>query len=247
MDKVMLVTGAGRGIGAAIARAAGKAGYRVVVNYSRSREAAEGVVRDITAAGGQAIAVQGDVASEDEVVRLFKTIDEKYGRLDALVNNAGVIGDFGRVETVSAKSINDLMAINVTGSFICAREAVRRMSTKQGAQGGVIVNISSAATTLGAANEFVPYAASKGAINTMTIGLAKEVAREGIRVVAVEPGLIETEIHQAAPAGRLETLGPTVPIGRVAPPEEVAGPVLFLMSDAASYITGTVLRVTGGR
>ncbi|MDQ7251161.1 SDR family oxidoreductase [Dongia sedimenti] len=247
MDKVVLVTGAGRGIGAAIARAAGKAGYRVVVNYGRSREAAEGVVRDIVSGGGEAIAVQGDVASESDVVRLFQTVDERYGRLDALVNNAGIIGAFGRVDAVTAQSIQELLAINVTGAFICAREAVRRMSTERGGRGGVIVNISSAATTLGAPNEFVPYAASKGAINTMTIGLAKEVGREGIRVIAVEPGLIATEIHESAPAGRLERLGPTVPIGRVAPPEEVAGPVLFLMSDAASYITGTVLRVAGGR
>lgn len=247
MDKVVLVTGAGRGIGAAIARAAGKAGYRVVVNYGRSREAAEAVVRDIVSGGGQAIAVQGDVASESDVVRMFQTVDDTYGRLDALVNNAGIIGAFGRVDAVTAQSIQELLAINVTGAFICAREAVRRMSTERGGRGGVIVNISSAATTLGAPNEFVPYAASKGAINTMTIGLAKEVGREGIRVVAVEPGLIATEIHESAPAGRLERLGPTVPIGRVAPAEEVAGPVLFLLSDAASYITGTVLRVAGGR
>jgi NAD(P)-dependent dehydrogenase (short-subunit alcohol dehydrogenase family) len=247
MDKVVLVTGAGRGIGAAIARAAGKAGYRVVVNYGRSREAAEAVVHDIVSGGGQAIAVQGDVASESDVVRMFQTVDDTYGRLDALVNNAGIIGAFGRVDAVTAQSIQELLAINVTGAFICAREAVRRMSTERGGRGGVIVNISSAATTLGAPNEFVPYAASKGAINTMTIGLAKEVGREGIRVVAVEPGLIATEIHESAPAGRLERLGPTVPIGRVAPPEEVAGPVLFLLSDAASYITGTVLRVAGGR
>lgn len=247
MDKVVLVTGAGRGIGAAIARAAGKAGYRVVVNYGRSREAAEAVVHDIVSGGGQAIAVQGDVASESDVVRMFQTVDDTYGRLDALVNNAGIIGAFGRVDAVTAQSIQELLAINVTGAFICAREAVRRMSTERGGRGGVIVNISSAATTLGAPNEFVPYAASKGAINTMTIGLAKEVGREGIRVVAVEPGLIATEIHESAPAGRLERLGPTVPIGRVAPAEEVAGPVLFLLSDAASYITGTVLRVAGGR
>ena len=178
---------------------------------------------------------------------MFQTVDDTYGRLDALVNNAGIIGAFGRVDAVTAQSIQELLAINVTGAFICAREAVRRMSTERGGRGGVIVNISSAATTLGAPNEFVPYAASKGAINTMTIGLAKEVGREGIRVVAVEPGLIATEIHESAPAGRLERLGPTVPIGRVAPPEEVAGPVLFLLSDAASYITGTVLRVAGGR
>ena len=247
MTKVLLVTGAGRGIGAAISRAAGKAGYRVVVNYSRSREAAESVVRAIVDGGGEAIAVQGDVASDTDVERLFKTIDEKYGRLDALVNNAGIIGPYGRVDAISAKAIQEVLAINVTGAFICAREAVRRMSTARGGRGGVIVNISSAATTLGAPNEFVAYAASKGAINSMTIGLAKEVAGEGIRVVAVEPGLIETEIHDAAGPGRLERLGPSVPLGRVAPPDEVAGPVLFLLSDAASYITGTMLRVAGGR
>jgi NAD(P)-dependent dehydrogenase (short-subunit alcohol dehydrogenase family) len=247
MDKVLLVTGAGRGIGAAIARAAGKAGYRVVVNYGRSKDAAEGVVREIIAGGGAAIAVQGDVAQEADVERLFKTIDEKYGRLDALVNNAGIIGPFGRIDAIQAKPLQELLAINITGAFICAREAVRRMSTAHGGKGGVIVNISSAATTLGAPNEFVAYAASKGAIHTMTIGLAKEVAREGIRVVAVEPGLIETEIHDVAGPGRLDRLGPSVPMGRVAPPEEVAEPVLFLLSDAASYITGTVLRVAGGR
>jgi NAD(P)-dependent dehydrogenase (short-subunit alcohol dehydrogenase family) len=247
MSKVVLVTGAGRGIGAAIARAAGAAGYRVVVNYGRSREAAEGVVGDIVASGGEAIAVQADVAAETEVERLFRTIDDKYGTLDALVNNAGVIGPYGKLAALQAKDIESLLAINVTGALICAREAVKRMSTAHGGKGGVIVNISSAATTLGAPNEFIAYAASKGAINSMTIGLAKEVGLEGIRVVAVEPGLIETEIHETAPAGRLERLGPTVPIGRVAPPEEVAGPVIFLMSDAASYITGTVLRVAGGR
>jgi NAD(P)-dependent dehydrogenase (short-subunit alcohol dehydrogenase family) len=247
MSKVLLVTGAGRGIGAAIARAAGKAGYRVAVNYSRSREAAEAMVHDIVSDGGEAFAVQGDVGSESDVERLFKTVDDKYGRLDALVNNAGVIGPYGRLDAVKAKDVEALLAINVTGALICAREAVRRMSTKHGGKGGVIINISSAATTLGSPHEYIAYAASKGAINSMTIGLAKEVGLEGIRVVAVEPGLIETEIHESAPAGRLERLGPTVPIGRVAPPEEVAEPVLFLMSDAASYITGTVLRVAGGR
>lgn len=249
MSKVVLVTGAGRGIGAAIARAAGKAGYRVAVNYGRSREAAEAVVHDIVSGGGEAFAVQADVASESEVERLFKTVDGKYGRLDVLVNNAGVIGPYGKVEALKAKDIEALLAINVTGALISAREAVKRMSTSRGGMGGVIVNISSAATTLGSPNEFVAYAASKGAINSMTIGLAKEVGNEGIRVNAVEPGLIETDIHEAAgPTGRLARLTPSVPLaGRAGTAEEVAGPVLFLMSDAASYMTGAIVRVGGGR
>jgi NAD(P)-dependent dehydrogenase (short-subunit alcohol dehydrogenase family) len=244
MSKVLLVTGAGRGIGAAIARAAGNAGYTVVVNYSRSKDQAETVVGDIVAAGGEAIAVQGDMASENDIKAVFAAIDRKYGRLDALVNNAGIIGPRGRVDAVEAQPIAELLAINVTGAFLCAREAVKRMSTKHGGKGGGIVNIGSAATRLGGSGEYVPYAASKAAINTMTIGLAKEVALEGIRVNTVEPGLIATDIHYD---GRLEKLGPTVPIGRVAPPEEVAGPVMFLLSDAASYITGSIVTVTGGR
>lgn len=249
MSKVLLVTGAGRGIGAAIARAAGKAGYRVAVNYGRSKDAAEAVVRDIVGGGGEAFAVQGDVASESEIERLFKAVDDRYGRLDALVNNAGVIGPYGRLENLKAKDVEPLLAINVTGALICAREAVRRMSTARGGKGGVIVNISSAATTLGSPNEFIAYAASKGAINSMTIGLAKEVGNEGIRVNAVEPGLIETEIHEAAgPPGRLARLTPGVPLGgRAGTADEVAGPVLFLMSDAASYMTGAIIRVSGGR
>ena len=244
MSKVLLVTGAGRGIGAAVARAAGKAGYRVVVNYSRSKEAAESVVRDIKAAGGEAVAIQGDMASETDIVALFAAIDRTYGRLDALVNNAGVIGPRGRVENLEAAGIAELLAVNVTSVFLCAREAVKRMSTKHGGKGGAIVNIGSAATRLGGSGEYVPYAASKGAVNTLTIGLAKEVALEGIRVNTVEPGLIATDIHYE---GRLDKLGPTVPMGRVAPPEEVAGPVLFLLSDAASYITGSIVTVSGGR
>jgi NAD(P)-dependent dehydrogenase (short-subunit alcohol dehydrogenase family) len=244
MSKVLLVTGAGRGIGAAIARAAGKEGYTVAVNYSRSKDHAEQVVRDIAAAGGEAMAVQGDMASEKDIKAVFTAIDKAYGRLDALVNNAGIIGPHGRVDQVDGQAIAELLAINVTGAFLCSREAVKRMSTTHGGKGGAIVNIGSAATRLGGSGEYVPYAASKGAITTLTIGLAKEVALEGIRVNTVEPGLIETDIHYA---GRLDRLGPTVPMGRIAPPEEVAGPVLFLLSDAASYITGSIVTVTGGR
>jgi NAD(P)-dependent dehydrogenase (short-subunit alcohol dehydrogenase family) len=245
MSKVLLVTGAGRGIGAAIARAAGKEGYKVAVNYSRSKDHAEAVVRDIVSAGGEAMAVQGDMASEKDIKAVFAAVDKAYGRLDALVNNAGIIGPRGRVDALeSAAPIAEVLAVNVTAVFLCSREAVRRMSTKHGGKGGSIVNVGSAATRLGGSGEYVPYAASKGAINTLTIGLAKEVALEGIRVNTVEPGLIATEIHYE---GRLEKLGPSVPMGRVAPPEEVAGPVLFLLSDAASYITGSIVTVTGGR
>jgi NAD(P)-dependent dehydrogenase (short-subunit alcohol dehydrogenase family) len=244
MNKVLLVTGAGRGIGAAVARAAGKEGYAVVVNYGRSKEQAEAVVRDIVDAGGKAMAVQGDVASEQDVKAVFATIDRTYGRLDALVNNAGIIEPRGRVDEVEAEALAALLAINVTGAFLCAREAVRRMSTRHRGKGGGNVNLGSAATRLGGAGEYVPYAASKAAINTMTIGLAKEVALEGIRVNTVEPGLIVTDIHYE---GRLEKLGPTVPMGRVATAEEVAGPVLFLLSEAASYITGSTVTVSGGR
>jgi NAD(P)-dependent dehydrogenase (short-subunit alcohol dehydrogenase family) len=248
MNKTVLVTGAGRGIGAAIARAAGKAGYSVAINYARSKDAAEALAGEIRQHGGEAVAIQGDVALDGDVERLFRAVDEKYGRLDALVNNAGIIGPYGKVEALRAAAIQDMLAINVTGAFICAREAVKRMSTARGGQGGVIVNISSAATTLGSPNEYVAYAASKAAINTMTIGLAKEVGHEGIRVNAVEPGLIETEIHEAAGPGRLERLSPSVPLGgRSGTAEEVAGPVLFLMSDAASYMTGAIVRVGGGR
>jgi len=246
--KVVIVTGAARGIGAAIARLAARDGYRVVVNYSASRQAAESVVGEIEAAGGSALALPGDVAKEADVLRLFAETDRRCGRLDALVNNAGIISQSGRLENLKAEDLRRVFEVNTIGSFLCAREAVKRMSTMRGGEGGAIVNLSSAAAILGSPGEFVHYAASKGAINTMTIGLAKEVAREGIRVNAVEPGLVDTDMQRASgDPGRVARIAPTIPIGRCGTPEEIAETVVFLLSDAASYVTGAILRVTGGR
>jgi NAD(P)-dependent dehydrogenase (short-subunit alcohol dehydrogenase family) len=247
-NKVLVVTGAARSIGAAIARLAARDGYRVVVNYSASRQAAESVVGEIEAAGGEAVALPGDVADEGDVLRLFESVDKRFGRLDGLVNNAGIISQSGRLENLKAADLKRVFDVNTIGSFLCAREAVKRMSTARGGQGGAIVNLSSAAAILGSPGEFVHYAASKGAINTMTIGLAKEVAREGIRVNAVEPGMIDTDMQKASgDPGRVARIVPTIPIGRCGTPEEIAETVLFLLSDAASYVTGAILRVTGGR
>lgn len=246
--KILLVTGASRGIGAAIARGAARAGWRVVVNYARDAKAAERVVGEIESAGGEALALQGDVAREDDVLRLFQEIDRRFGRLDALVNNAGIVGKLGRLDQIDGDDLRRVFEINVFGAFICAREAVRRMSTAHGGRGGAIVNMSSAASSIGSAGEFVHYAASKAAINTMTLGLAREVAREGIRVNAVEPGLVETDMHEAiGGAARTQRLMGTIAIGRAAAPEEIADPVLYLLSDAAGYVTGAVLRAAGGR
>lgn len=248
MDKVLVVTGASRGIGAATARAAAARGYRVCVNYLGRADAARSLVAEIEGAGGRAIEVQADTADEAAVLRLFETVDRELGPVDALVNNAGVTGPAGRVEDVSYATLRRVLDVNVIGCILCAREAVRRMSTKRGGRGGAIVNLSSTAATLGGPNEFVHYAASKGAIDSFTIGLAREVGGEGIRVNAVGPGLIDTEIHATAGApDRLERLAPSVPIGRAGSPEEVAEPILWLLSDAASYITGAVLRISGGR
>jgi NAD(P)-dependent dehydrogenase (short-subunit alcohol dehydrogenase family) len=247
-NKILVVTGAARGIGAAIARLAARDGYRVVVNYSASRQAAESVVGEIEAAGGEAVALPGDVADEGDVLRLFESVDKRFGRLDGLVNNAGIISQSGRLENLKAADLKRVFDVNTIGSFLCAREAVKRMSTARGGKGGAIVNLSSAAAILGSPGEFVHYAASKGAINTMTIGLAKEVAREGIRVNAVEPGMIDTDMQKASgDHGRVARIVPTIPIGRCGTPEEIAETVLFLLSDAASYVTGAILRVTGGR
>ena len=243
MAKVMLVTGAGRGIGAATARLAARRGYKVCVNYLRDRAAAEKLASEIGA-----LAVPADVSSEADVVRLFKTVDDKLGRLTALINNAGIVDVRSRVEDMSIQRLQRMFAVNVIGSFLCAREAIKRMSKRHGGSGGVIVNLSSAAARLGSPGDYVDYASAKGAIDTFTIGLAKEVAAEGIRVNAVRPGVIRTEIHATSgdPA-RLERIGATAPLARPGEPEEVAQAVLWVASDEASYTTGAIVDVTGGR
>ena len=245
MNKVMLVTGGGRGIGAATALLAAERGYAVAVNYLRNGEAAEKVVEQI---GKNAIAVAGDVASEADVVRMFRTVDEKLGRVSALVNNAGIVDRSSRVESMSAERIQRMLAVNVTGSFLCAREAIKRMSTRHGGKGGAIVNLSSAAARLGSPGDYVDYAASKGAIDTFTIGLAKEVGPEGIRVNAVRPGVVRTEIHAVSgdPA-RVDRIGASAPLQRPGEAEEIARTIVWLASDEASYITGALLDVSGGR
>jgi len=247
MAGTLVVTGGSRGIGAAVARLAGKRGYAVCINYRGNRQAAESVLRGLKDAGAKAIAVQGDVAEERDVIRLF---DEaaRLGPIAGLVNNAGITGAPGPVVDVSAENLRAVMATNIVGSILCAREAIRRMSTSRGGKGGAIVNLSSMAAFLGGPGEWVHYGASKGAIETFTIGLSKEVAREGIRVNAVAPGLIDTEIHATAGfPDRVAKLGPSVPMGRGGSAEEVAEAILWLLSDAASYVTGTSIRVSGGR
>lgn len=241
---ILLVTGASRGIGAAIARLAGTRGYDVAVNYLRDEKAAQAVVQDVRAAGRRAIAIQGDMAREADIDRMFATIDKDLGRLTHLVYNAGTTGGNSRVEAVEAKTIRDTMELNVVGALLCAKAAILRMSKKHGGQGGAMVMISSMGASLGSPGEYVWYAASKGAIDSMTIGLSKELAGDGIRVNAVSPGIILTEIH---PPGRVERVTPTVPMQRAGTAEEVAETVLFLLSDASSYTTGTNVRVAGGR
>jgi NAD(P)-dependent dehydrogenase (short-subunit alcohol dehydrogenase family) len=246
--KLVFITGGSRGIGAACAALAARQGYRVCINYLRDDVSAAQVVATIESAGGQALALQGDVALEADVVRMFAQIDERFGRLDALVNNAGILQRQMRVEQMDATRLNSIMATNVTGSFLCAREAVKRMSTIHGGVGGAIVNISSRAAVLGSPGEYVDYAASKAAVDALTIGLSKEVAREGIRVNGVRPGLIRTGIHASGgEPGRVARLESGVPLGRGGEAMEVAEAVMWLLGEASSYVTGSFIDVGGGR
>lgn len=244
----LIVTGASRGIGAAIAALASARGFSVAVNFVTGEVEARSIVRQIISAGGRACAIQADVAREEDIVRLFETAERELGPIKALVNNAAVTGGFSRVDSVTARALAQVMAVNVTGTILCAREAVRRMSTTHGGTGGAIVNISSRAAKTGSAGEWVHYAASKGAIDSFTIGLAREVATEGIRVNAAAPGLIETGLHAANGApDRLDRLATTIPMRRPGTALEVAEAVLWLLSPAASYTTGAILEVGGGR
>jgi NAD(P)-dependent dehydrogenase (short-subunit alcohol dehydrogenase family) len=244
----LIVTGASRGIGAETAKLAGARGDAVCVNYCRQRPAADAVVHEITRVGGRAIAVQADVASEADVVRLFNTVDRELGPVGGLVNNAGILEAQARVEQIDAARLGRIFATNVTGAFVCAREAVRRMSTRHGGAGGAIVNVSSRAAVLGAPGEYVDYAASKAALDTLTVGLAREVAAEGIRVNAVRAGIIYTDIHASGgEPGRPDRLGPTLPMQRSGTAVEVARAILWLLSDEASYTTGSFVDVSGGR
>lgn len=248
MKKIMLITGGSRGIGAATARLAAQRGYAVCINYRSDRKAAEALLDAIRSDGGEAIAIAADVSREDDVKRLFTEIDEQLGPLMALVNNAGILERQMQVEQMSAERLERVMATNVIGPFLCAREAVLRMSTRHGGNGGAIVNVSSAASRLGSAGEYVDYAASKGALDTFTIGLAQEVAEQGIRVNAVRPAFINTEMHASGgEPGRIERVKHGVPMRRGGEPHEVANAILWLLSDEASYTTGAFIDIAGGK
>jgi NAD(P)-dependent dehydrogenase (short-subunit alcohol dehydrogenase family) len=244
----LIVTGASRGIGAAVATLAGERGYAVAVNFATGESEARKVVDAIVAAGGRAVAIGADVSREAQIIQMFQTAERELGPIKGLVNNAGITGGFARVEEVSSAAIANVLAVNVSGTILCSREGVRRMSTRRGGSGGAIVNISSRAAHTGAPGEWVHYAASKGAIDSFTIGLAREVATEGIRVNAVAPGLVDTGLHAASgEPGRLQRLMGTIPMGRAGAPREVAEGVLWLLSSAASYTTGAILQIGGGR
>ena len=244
---VMLITGAGRGIGAAIARAAAAQRYHLVLNYSVSADATEVLAGELRETGCAVVTVHADVSDETDVLRMFATVDEQFGRIDVLVNNAGIAGGYGPLNTVTSDKLARLWAVNITGPFLCSREAASRMRTDAGGHGGSIINISSKAAVLGGPNEWVYYAASKGALDTMTVGLSKELANVGVRVNGVRPGLIESDFHLHAPPGRVERMAPMIPMERSGSAAEVAPAVLWLASDEASYVTGAFIDVTGGR
>lgn len=246
--RVLLVTGGSRGIGAAVCLAAASEGWRVAVNYASNRLAAENVVAKIAAAGGSAVAVHGDVGSEDGIKAIFAAVDAAFGRLDGLVNNAGIIGPPQRIDEVSPERLERMFRVNVTGTIRCAAEAVLRMSTRHSGKGGAIVNLSSAAAVLGAPGQYVDYAAAKGAVDSFTIGLAREVASEGVRVNAVRPGIIDTDIHASGGLpDRARDMAPSIPMQRSGTAGEVADAILYLLSDKATYVTGAILNVSGGR
>lgn len=248
MSKVMLITGASRGIGAATARLAAAEGYALCLNYRRRQDAADQLLNELRCQGAWVIAVEADIADESQVVRLFEAVDAEFGRLDVLVNNAGMLEHQMRLVDMDKARLERVFAVNVFGAFLCAREAVKRMSTRHGGNGGAIVNVSSIAAKLGAPNEYIDYAAAKGAIDSLTLGLAKEAAAEGIRVNAVRPGVIHTEIHASSgEPDRIERVISSVPMGRGGEAEEVAEAILWLASDKASYTSGALLDVSGGR
>lgn len=248
MSRVMLITGASRGIGAATARLAARQGYALCLNYHQNEGAASQVLQQVRAAGVSAITIKADVADEGQVLHMFEIVDREFGRLDVLVNNAGMLEQQMRLEQMDAARWTRVLGANVIGSFLCAREAIRRMSTQHGGQGGSIINLSSIAARLGAPGEYIDYAAAKGAIDSMTVGLAKEVAGEGIRVNAVRPGVIHTDIHASGgEPDRIERVKASVPMGRGGQAEEIAEAILWLASEQASYTTGALLDVSGGR